>query len=499
MHYFNNYNLKKLPPSDVWAKKILVSEGDIYTLPKFVKINGEYALTQDDDKYIRVILLDVYGKKLMEKKFDIGGTTAKNINLLSDGSDILVNWSTSSNNASYNVRLDSKLNEIGKWQDSEVNSCSQIGNDILLTAYKDRIGYYNLRTGKRLFINVDSPAMVAGADTAKGYIVTFIDKNEKCRYFFIKDDVQGPIIDSGIKGSNKSIDYSNYAVASSSTACTILRQYTGRSSSESQPPIECETFSFEGNKHNSTNLYLNGISNIGNIVSANIKDETRFLASGERRNIRTDETDIIDFIISEDGSSKVNFVSATPETSSYSYRAGDAAIFVDYVSSNHFNIYMTSQNKNFKKFSNVPVEGEKKSAFFETMDWCLKSIPISFLLCLTWALLGIVIMGVLCIFSLVLSEKLKRLIFVFVSALTAALKVKFIYGKIYVSKIGILPWYLKSFTSGALIMIAISSLCFCYGYLKLAEEDEKLPIIDFVISVFIDAIFSIAIFYPFMI
>lgn len=499
LHYFNNYSLKQLPPSAAWAKKVLVSKGDLYTSPKLAEINSGYVVAQDDDKYIRVILLNTHGKKLMEKKFEIGGTTAKDINLLSDGSNILVNWGTSSDDISHNIRLDSKLNEIAKWNDSGVSSCSQIDGNALLTAYKDRIGYYNLKTGRRIFTDVDSPAMVAGADTSRGYIVTFIDKKEKCRYFFIKDDVQGPIMDSGITGSNQSIDYSSYAVAGSSTSCTILRQYKGRASSESQPPIERVTFSFDGNKRSSENIYLNDANNIQNIVSANIKDESRFLASAERRNIRTDETDIIDLIIQEDGSSKVNFVSGTPETSLYSSRASDAAIFADYISDHHFNIYMTSQKDDFKNIANVPAEGEKKSAFFETLDWCLKSVPMSFLLCLWWSLLGIFIIGILCVVSLALSEKMKRMIFIIVCALTAALKAKFIYSKIYVRTISILPWYLKSSTSGMLIMLAISALCFVFGYLSLIQENEKLPIIDFTIAVFIDAVLSIAIFYPFMI
>jgi hypothetical protein len=495
---FNNYYMMKQPPSAEWSKEVLVSSGTLYTSPKLVKYNDGYILAHDDDKVIKVIKLDSLGRKALEKSFDIGGTTARDINIITDGKDILVNWSVTNSDTSYNFKLDSSLNEKAGWHESGVVESSEIGKSAIIKSFKDRIECYSIDNDSKLSIKVDSPLMVRGTDTTKGYLVTFIDSDENYRYFFIKDNVAGDIVNTGLKGSRNEYEYSSYAVGSDGKKFCIIRQSKGKSGAETQPPIECMSYTIDGGAHDSWNLYFNGASNVLNIVPSNIKDEIRFTASGDRRYIRSIQGDVFDFTIGSKRMPDTVYMSKTAQISTYPSMAEDAAVFSDYVSQNRMNIFMTSTQDAFKNAANAPKPEEKKEAAFEALDYMMKGIALTFFLCLGWLFAGIFIIGLMCFISLALKDRTKKLAFIATCVLTAVLKTQFIYGKVYKANISILRGLLSKPAFGIFILLLISFLCFAEAYRSYKQDLDKFPIMSFVIYGLLDAVLTVTLFYPFI-
>lgn len=501
-HYNLNFNARKQPPSSKWSKEIKISEGDIRTSPKIIKYNDKYAIAHDNGGQLKVIILDNSGKKIVDKTFESGAQIVKNLNLLTDGNNLFLSWTTSSSlsNSLYAIKLDNSLNQIDKTETKGVIETFQVNDNSLIVGLVDKIDFINYKTSKTVSITADNPAMLYASSSSKGNLITYLDSNSDYNFFYVANDSPSKVVKTTLKGDRAPEKYENYAVTSDESNCYILKQYKARG--QGDPKLLYITLPLDG-KSEATSVIsdLDRIDSVTNLVALDTNNESKLYGTIYRRyGKKTIQADIVEFNIDKKGIA-INpvFLSRTSSLSIYPYVTKEAAVFCDYVNDSMFNIYFTSSSESIKNTVNGPMDFEKKDALIETVEYLATSFGMLFIYGLAWVIPGLVIISVFSFFTWAMKDKTKKLWYCISYISTAAIKVYIIYQNMYVKNIPAMvaePFNQIYIGIGVCIFFSVISLL--YGYKKYSEDLEAMPAISLFTSLSIDSILSIVLFYPLM-
>jgi hypothetical protein len=189
MHYSFSYGLRKQPPSSEWSKEVLVSNGiqneAAKPYPKIINIDADYVIAHQDGPSVKLVKTDNLGKKTLEKAFQQGTDFIKYINLLSDDKYIYlyVVKAKGTGREMSCIKLDKDLNIIEDRIMDDVDSAVQIGKDVLVTVYKNKIEVLNVTSNAKVYKEVSDAKLVSGTKLNDKYMVSYQESNKYFRYF----------------------------------------------------------------------------------------------------------------------------------------------------------------------------------------------------------------------------------------------------------------------------------------------------------------------------
>lgn len=205
LHYISNYNIISKPPSDKWAKHVKLAEGKIKSNPKILKYkNDEYLIAFDDGDRVRLIIFDKLGEIKLEKELNAMDEMVRNLSLMEDGNNFYVSWIISNGGIKslIKTKLDEELKVINTTQYFDIVDSSQIGDDLLVISYSDKIGIEDLTNSRVYEINEKAATHLAGAKSKDTILLTYILDETEFKFVKISD---GKIIKNDIGTVGKGV------------------------------------------------------------------------------------------------------------------------------------------------------------------------------------------------------------------------------------------------------------------------------------------------------
>lgn len=496
--YKYNYNYWTSPPSDSWSKQIQISSGECSQSPKIIKYGNKYIIAHDDYDKIKIIVTDNLGKKVTEKSFDGKDKFILDVNLLTDGQYIYLNWITSShmNRVVNYIKLDKNLNEKLSWQEKNAVTTAQIGDSIMLTAFKDRIELYDIKNNQKIHKSACAD-MITGTSTNKGYLIAY-HENDDFKYFYVNNGIvsQAKLAVSLMK--NIGVAWKNIAIAADSKyGYLMIEKYSKGETGE----VILVNYELQGNKSDTRDLEMDSIRYFYDPIAVSSGTAARFIVGCSRMGLikNKPELDFIDISIKNNNISKNCFATKSLETSQEPYAANNAMVFFSSANSSSNIIYMTSQNKDFKIANNLAKPIEKKTAISETMTNVLNSVIFVPFIGIRWIVMGIIPIALMSFFLCDAGkERIKKYTYLGICAATTAVKLYSIYDYAYVKNYELLPSYLSNCYMVLGICALISIGCYTYTYGEYINDIDKMPILSFVKGLLIDSVLTILLISPYI-
>lgn len=505
-HYNLNYKIRIAPPSEEWSKDVTVSSGKIKSYPKIIHINGGSIIAHEDNDSIKLVKINQLGQKISEKVLPGEDTLLRYLNLLTDGNNIYVNWRIKKKGIAsiVNVTLDKDFNVIKKWTINNPVESIQIGENIHVLSYEDRIEINNIKTGKTSVQKVNSPTMLAGTVRDGQNMISYWENEDKFNYFIEKD---GQVSDIKLAAPFTIIQQrdtlNNAALGTDGKYGYIILEMQSRDDGFGTGRLV--TFSLEKEDYKISEFRVGDYSKYAyNPVSISSDDGAKFMIACQRKiGIRNTYNNIAEITLKDKNVSNISFVSKTTGVSMYPGGNKDMAVFCSYEGNDNMNVLIASKDGAFKKIYNAPRPNEKKLAVTDTFDGSFKGVSQVFLLGLRWFMIIGVILGILVVVgNRIKSDKSRLCAFSLGYGLSALTIVYVIYDVFFKLYEGVLPGILGNKAFSIFIMIIISLFPGIFAYIKykdrLKNGEDNLPIFDFAGPILINSILILQVFFPFL-
>lgn len=505
-HYRLNYNIRTAPPSEEWSKDVTVSSGKINSYPKILHFNGGSIIAHEDNDTIKLVKINQLGEKTKEKVLPGEDTLLRYLNLMTDGKDIYVNWRIKKNGVAsvINVTLDKDFNIIRKWIINDPLESIQIGNNIHVLSYNDRIEIKNIKTGRTVVQKVNSPSLLAGTIRNGENMITYWENEDKFKYFTEKD---GQVSDIKLAAPFTIIEQratlSRAVVGTDGKYGYIILEVQSRD--EGFGTGKLITFGLDKKYYNVKDFKAGSSGKYAyNPVSIPSDDGARFMIACQRKiGIRDTYNNIAEIIFNDSKVTNMNFISKTTGVSMYPGGNGDMAVFCSYAGQDKMNILISSKDGAFKKMYNDPRSDEKILALSDTLDGVLKSFAQVFLLGLRWLMIIGVILGILVFAGNKLKSNKNRFIAFTLGYILSVLTMIYVICDLFFEMYdGVLTGLLGSKLFSVLLMLAISTFTCIYACKRyknrLKNGDDNLPVFDFTGPIVINSILILQIFFPFL-
>lgn len=519
MQYYESYQFRIKPPSEKWAKSVVVSEGKVKNTPKIIAFKGNYVVAHDNGSMVKIIVLDKVGKTLLQKEFPGGDEILFDLNLLTDGSNIYVNWLYSLGNTKniLNLKLNDKLEEIDRWEMTDIRSSIQIGNSVLAISYPGKIVVFDMVSGDKQEADVKLATKLCGTKTDKGYIIAYYDTNE---FRYINYNMGMPIESKIIMHRPMS---SRDMFLKTALACDenygyiiIDRKYKidyGQSLIITFPLKESKgeeklegygNYKYEVGNGTEKGLRLNpAVDFTYSPISVSSGKEARFIIGAPRSYGRSErQFDLLDFTYKDGKLVSGTYIDNSRQGTTMPWIDGEAIVYLDQTKFGQYNVCLTSQGEAFKSANNVVRKSELKLAALDTVTSLINSIFGVFTVGLKWILPGMFLISIATFFGYKLSERMKVVIFGATCVIVSIIKLMNTKNLFYGYYGNMLPSYLNSVIVGLVITAALSIFTYCNGIIKykriLSKNPDALPILAFVIALFTDSILTQFIYTPFI-
>lgn len=515
-----NYESRQEPPSEVWSKEVLVSSGKLglYNYPKLISYNNGYAIAHDDGDKIKIIILDNVGNKLNEKSIDAENQSVKDVNLLTDGEYLYVNWIVLNNsiNNILNMKLDKNLNLVEKWVTSDVSESNQIGENIMIIAYNNRIEVQDVRSKKVASVNTPVPSKLSGTATKYGYMITYYvpygagvrDINGFFN-FFVNDGVASKPVNIMERPTSATELFLNTAVACDDKNGYIVVERREKENFSNNiiitfpigsGPGDMSTTGKGREKAFQIQLTDQFIYSPGSISSG---DEARFIIGYARKSGRTTrQFNLMDFSIKDGNVIKTAYATRTRQASNLPYSSGDMIVYSSLVKGNEYNIFIASQNEGFKQVNNGVRVEEIRLAFVDIVLELLNAIFSLFSFGLRWLIPGLVFISLMSMFGYKLNLRSKRVIYIIICVISTAFKLYSVHDYYYDIYYKQMPEFLSSVYVGIGISLLISLFSYLFGcnryFLKLKIDEDAFPFICFALALLVDSLLTQLVFTPFV-
>ncbi|WP_035288081.1 hypothetical protein [Clostridium sp. KNHs214] len=505
LQYKLNIKINNQPPSPQWAKGKYLTNVSSITDPKILKSGKDYIVAIDNEKEIKVLKIDYLGKVLKKSNFKLDAEKIRNINLgrLKNGHYYIEALAMYGLNFTY--ELDENFKVIQSKKMSGVTEASQADESIFVRAGEDYLEILNLSTGRIDKIKAESPINIGAAKYKDKYIITYMNNKEAVKeqsYFYYKD---GKLSESKklfqmptfMFYSNPKVSmahdgrYMHFMTISYNKKGEVYKKYT----------FDLEKPKIEEDLHGKI-VEFPEFKSINRFKPEGYYDgKARFFIEGLRDfGTKKEYEDMGEFTVKGDEISPTTMITKSYDTDTYNCAIDDIIIYSEFSSKGNglYDVYMTSQNNEFKALNNNLTKTEKSIAIQDTFQGVAYIVIYILLLGTRWIIPALVFMGIFTLVQYRINPKLYGVIFAVGLTLTAAIKTFVIYRVSY----GRFKYYLPSGISfpwvGILFNLIISFMCYFYALKVYKEDIDALPSLHSLPAVVLDSVLTLLIFTPYL-
>ncbi len=494
--YKVEYDIRKQPPSDKWSKEVTIAKGNVTSFPKIIKDDKNNIVAFNDGGKLQIVVTDDLGKKIAEKSFETKDTLVKEVNLLKAQGFFYLSWNSYENgsNSLKIIKLDSELNKIDTSRIENITETCQIGEDILIVGYKDKIQVLDMAKNSKLNLDIKGISLISGAKTESGYMFTYSNGEEGFSYITVQGGVASAPKLAGVLNKSVAMTFMHTATSSDSENGYLLIEYSVQGEIVGTRILE---FALDGSSKNASELYINGNKNIYNVVGTYSKEGARFFATTDRIfGTKDNQQGIVEFILRGNKVFSYSYVTRLAGLTTYPAISGDTIAYASYNKKDEYGVYLGSQNEAFKKANNIHLASETKQARLYTLQGFVYSL-VYIIYPIKWIMPVLLLISIMTFFSYSLTDKKKKLYFILISIISFALKISVVLGNSYGERIYLLPQILAHKWVAILIGSILSAICYSFGYKLYKDDLEAMPISKFGIALVLDTMLTMMVFVPF--
>ena len=498
--YSLNYKKRIKPPSSTWSKEVLISSGNITTAPSILKFNGNFLVAHNDNSTIKLLCLDTLGRKNKEKTFSAKTTLPTSIEIFTDDKFIYLSWFKSDDKSkSLNtLKLDKNLNLIEEYEDNHIKERIKLDDHVMAVSYENIIKIIDLKSKKNTIIKTEfAPSYIAGTKLNDQYIISYMEGTQGVKYFYVKDGLASNIKLAGKVVEWSRVHYTSSALSTDGKNAYMLLEYKYLSEFNGQKLL---TFSLDKEEYLVIDYTekVNG-GPFSNAISFKSNNAAKFLISGGRVYEKKEfYSDILEITVNDKEVSNIIPLSRSRHASMYPAVYDDTVIFCDFIDKDNLNVYMTSSREDFKKANNFNRKSEAILALSDTFESWMFSVVYIIVYGSLWILPSICIASIASMFEYKLSDKKRKLLFLFVYSLIILIKCYFVYNISFEKYAFFLPEFI-TVPIGFALTIMVSIPCCIYAYKKYAENlQHNVIALSLSLPLIIDSLLTLYIFVPFI-
>lgn len=503
MHYSFSYDLRKQPPSEEWSKEVLISDGiqneATKPYPRIINVDNNYIIAHQNGASVKLIKVDNLGKKIIDKSFNQDDDLIRYINLLNDDKYIYLSLVRFEGSGRVMIcyKLDKDLNQIESWKNYDVDSTAQIGSDILITAYSDRIEVYNVKSNTRIFKDVKDAKFVSGTKINDKYMISYQESNKYFKYFYVGPGVTVSETKlAGVMAADKKVFFERVNLACDEKYGYIF--VDAKSGSDRFGTIKYLQFSFDGKVQDVREFRQDPFRELYSPIAVSSGDKARFIAGSSRQyGKKVEQFNIVEFYFKDGKMTNYTMASRTKEASVYPAISDDSMIFMNSTGKG-YDIYMASRNEEFKSANNYSRPSESGRAFSDLVSGFLFSIFYTFIYGIRWIIIGLVCISAMSYFAYNMKDKNKFKAFSVIYFITIIAKLYAVYDFFYIKYSYMLPDAFVSPVLGLAISLVISIPCWLYGINMYRRNLEAIPFGSFSYALLIDSLLTQMVFIPFI-
>jgi hypothetical protein len=494
--YKVEYDIRSQTPSDKWSKEVAIGKADVNTYPKILKNEKDNIIAFNDGDKVQIVVADDLGKKIKEKTFETKSGLVKEVNLLKGQGFFYLSFSIYENGANIlkTIKLDKELNEVEQTKIENITETCQIGEEILIVGFKDKIEVLDMSKNSKLNLNVKGATLFSGVETEKGFMVTYANGEEGFKYVTVENGVVSIPKLAGVFNKTGNLTLLRAATSSDGENGYLLVEYSVKGEFVGTRILR---FALDGSSENPSELYINNNKNVYNVIGTCSKEGARFFATTDRLFGTKDwQQSIVDFTLKGDKVASYTYASRLDKLTIYPAISGDTIVYCGYSKPGEFGVYLAAQNDEFKKINNVHLPIEKEQAALNTLQGFIYSL-VYIIYPIKWIMPIGLIIAIMTFFSYSFTDEKKKLYFLLICIVSSALKVAVVLSNSYGDNLYLLPQILAHKWVGVLISIGISAMCYFAGYNRYKEDLEGMPISSFFIALTLDAMLTMMIFVPY--
>ena len=494
--YKVEYDIRSQTPSAKWSKEVSIANADVYTYPKIIKSDKNNIIAFNDGDKVQLVVTDDFGKKIKGKTLETKAGLIKEVNLLKGQEYIYLSFSLYEDGANLlkTIKLDKELNEVEQTETENITETYQIGEEILIVGYADKIEILDMAKNSKLDLKIKGATLFSGVETEKGFMLTYANGEEGFNYITVESGVASMSKTAGVFNKTGNMAFLRSATASDSENGYLLVEYSVQGNLVG---VRVLRFALDGSSKNSSELYVNDNKNVYNIIGTYSEEGARFFGTTDRIFGTKDlQKSIVDFTFKGDKVSSYTYASRLAKLTIYPAVSEDTIVYCGYNKPGDFGVYLGSQNDEFKKINNVHLPIEKTQATLNTLQGVMYSL-VYIIYPIKWIMPTTLIIAIMSFLSYSFSDKKKKVYFSLICLVSAALKVAVVMSNSYGDNLYLLPQILAHKWVGILISIVISVICYSFGYKLYKEDLEGMPISSFFLALTLDAMLTMMIFVPF--
>lgn len=497
--YYSSYrHLRAMPPSETWSKPVKLSSGNIVASPSGVKTKDGYVIAHDDGSKVVLLNVDKLGNVKDKKELETGSSLVEAVHLFSSENNFYILWRITRDGELYleGYKLDASLKEVEKLQYSGITASTQADENYLFLTYKDRIEGINYGNGKRFSIAAKDTSYFHAVPSPKGYVGVFVNADEKYAHFMVVNDVPSKVTTTDIGGFKDKTRYLCYTVNSDGDNCTILYQMRGNNNTDSKALYL--SFSLKDGKPKTGQLKLGPLYDISAITAVPNKNGSMdFMANTERLFSRNSEQrDVVKFTVADGEIKSADYISCSTAGAFAPSPVADTTLYMGFDQLNQYDLLMSSTDSEFKAANNHITAQDKKTAFYETLDYMGKSIASLFILGISWILTGLVLFSIFSFVCFSISPIKKKVSFIVLYTLVNLVKFYYILTSVYKNGTPYMAGPLSSIWVGILVLLVITTISTVWSYQKYLDDMDNMPLLLFLGGITMDSILALSIFYP---
>lgn len=510
-HYKLNYHVAIQPPSEKWAKEVLIAEGNIKGFPSITKYKNNYIAAFSEGKDIKVMSVDPLGKVLQENLVSADTEVPQNISIFQSGDKLILSYLVigAESGELRIITLDENLKASDNNLIQGLVSYIKIDDNTLAAVYKEKIDLINLKENKVTSVKTGEDTFLASAVKYNGKdCILYTNSSGEFSYFFLDNGVPSDIKTGGAMSPSTRVRFSNMTSVVNNGIVTNLIEYmfksdyigykyvcfsldTGEVTGNGEFHIKAE-FTEKGYTYNGAGITIATPTVYTGKEGTLLLSSTRDMAKGKN------QTDIMEMQVQEKLGANSEVVSRTKAVSINPAIHEDTLVFLDIVKEGEAKIYMTSTREDFKEANNKSRFDEKVEAFIETGEALVFSLAYVITYGMIWIIPSISLFSLLSLIEYRFSYKVRKIIFISTYVVTSIVKILAVKITFFKNLQGALPANF-TFPVGAAAMIIISLICLVYGYLNYKDDLEKnVMALSYTKPIFIDSFLTLALFVGFI-
>lgn len=511
-HYKLNYDVAIQPPSEKWAKEVLIHKGDIKGLPSITKFKDDYIVAFSEGMSITLMSIDPLGKVLKESSIPVNTEVPQNINIFvsEEGKLVLSYISGGGDSGELTVSyVDEGLNALDTTSIQGLRSYMKIDDNTLGAVYKEKIDIINLKENKVTTVNTGEDTFLASVVKYNSRdCIIYTSSDGEFKHFFLDSGNASEIKVGGEMSPSTKVFFSTMTSIINKDVVTNLIEYMYKSdyigykylcfSIDSGESLGSGEFHIKSDFAEKGYVYNGEGITIATPVRYKSNEQTLLISSTRDMPKGKNQTDIMEMSVDRNLGTHSEVISRTKAVSINPAIYEDTVVFIDPIKDGSANLYVTSTRDDFKEANNKPRFDEKVQVFVETFEALAFSLAYVITYGMIWIIPSITLFSLVSLIEYRFSYRARKLIFIITYIVTAIVKILAVKGSFFKNLQGILPQNF-TFLVGASVMATISIVCLVYGYLNYKDDLEKnVMALSYTKPILIDSFLTLALFVGFI-